>query len=142
MSRSEKLILPRQFLDAMLQHARTELPNECCGVLAGVMDADVLHVKAWYPLANEAASPTEYHAAKDMFQAVKKMRADGHDIVAIYHSHPTTAPIPSRKDLERNFYGDDVVHFIIGLQEPEPLVRGWWLMETEFAEANWQIIEA
>ena len=75
-------------------------------------------------------------------EAIKAMRAAGHEIVAVYHSHPSSEPVPSRKDLERNYYGDTVVHFIIGLAGAEPVVRGWWLTETAFAEANWQIIEA
>lgn len=148
--------MPRQFLDAMIQHARTELPNECCGLLAGARDGDVLRVEARHELVNEAASPTEYFAAKSMFAATKKMREFSHEIVAIYHSHPTSAPVPSRKDLERNFYGDSVVHFIIGfyrlfylfplgakayVREPTPLVRGWWLTETTFEETVWQVVE-
>ncbi len=126
----------------MVQHARTELPNECCGLLAGVHDSDTLIVQAWYPLVNEAASPIEYRSEpRSMFQAVKAMRPAGQDIVAIYHSHPTSAPIPSKTDMER-FYSPEVVHFIIGMQGPEPLVRGWWLTDSTFEEASWRIVEA
>src|SRR5262249_26148178 len=125
----------------MLQHAQTELPNECCGLLAGVRDGDVLRVAAWHPLVNEAASPVEYVSEpRSMFLATKEMRKAGHDIVAIYHSHPTSAPSPSWTDLERR-YSPDVVHFIIGLMKAEPIVRGWWLSETTYEEAAWQIVE-
>ena len=64
-----------------------------------------------------------------MFQATKEMRKQGQEILAIYHSHPTSAPTPSRTDLER-CYSPDVVHFIVGMAGPKPLVRGWWLTET------------
>jgi proteasome lid subunit RPN8/RPN11 len=101
----------------------------------------VLRVLAVHLLVNEADSPTEYHAEKSVFEATKAMRQAGHDIVAIYHSHPTSEPIPSKKDLERNFYGDCVVHFIIGLAGPTPLLRGWWLTESAFEEAAWEIID-
>jgi proteasome lid subunit RPN8/RPN11 len=127
----------------MIQHAQTELPNECCGQLAGVRDGAVLRALAWHPLVNKSESPeTEYEGTPDsLIKAHKEMRERGHDIVAIYHSHPTSKPIPSKKDLERNGHGDCVVHFIIGLQGPEPIVRGWWLAETTFAEAAWEIVE-
>jgi [CysO sulfur-carrier protein]-S-L-cysteine hydrolase len=125
----------------MVEHAQAELPNECCGLLAGVRDGDTLRVEAWHPLVNEAGSPIEYHAEKSLFQAVKEMREHGHDIVAIYHSHPSSAPVPSKKDMQRNFYGDAVVHFIVGLDGPEPVLRGWWLQEDEFDEAVWEIVE-
>jgi [CysO sulfur-carrier protein]-S-L-cysteine hydrolase len=125
----------------MIQHARTELPNECCGLLAGKRDGETLRVEAWHALVNEAASPVEYRSEpRSMFNAIKEMRKQQHDIVAIYHSHPTSEPIPSRTDLER-FYSSDVVHFIIGLKGADPLVRGWWLTESAFEEATWRIVE-
>lgn len=142
LSRSEHLLLPRHLYIAMVQHARTEYPNECCGLLAGVREGDVLRVLARHPLINEAASPVEYLSApRSMFDAEKARRQAGHDFLAIYHSHPTSEPIPSKTDLERN-YSPDVLNFIIGLSGPEPSVRGWWLTESEFAEAAWQIVEA
>ena len=125
----------------MLQQARAELPNDCCGVLAGIREETVLRVAQWHPLVNEAASPVEYLSEpRSMFEATKAMRKAGHEILAIYHSHPTSAPTPSRTDLAR-YYSSDVIHFIIGLNEPEPLVRGWWLTETSFEEAAWEIVE-
>ena len=141
LSRSEHLLLPRPLYEVMLQHAHTELPNECCGLLAGVRAGDELRVEARYPLINEAASPVEYQSEpRSMFEATKAMRQAGHEILAIYHSHPTSEPTPSRTDLAR-YYSSDVVHFIIGLSGPTPLVRGWWLTESEFAEVAWEIVE-
>lgn len=141
LSRSGRLLLPRRILRAMVEHAQAELPNECCGLLVGEVDDGVLRARAWYPLVNEAASPIAYRSEPgSMFGAVKDMRASGYEVVAIYHSHPTSAPIPSRTDLEQN-YSSDVVNFIIGLQESPPLMRGWWLTETTFKEAAWEIVE-
>ena len=96
MSRSEHLLLPSPLYEAMLQHAHTELPNECCGLLAGVREGEVLRVLAIHPLINEAASPIEYRSEpRSMFEAVREMRKCDHEILAIYHSHPTSEPIPS-----------------------------------------------
>ena len=124
----------------MLQHAHTELPNECCGLLAGVREGEVLRVLAIHPLINEAASPIEYRSEpRSMFEAVREMRKCDHEILAIYHSHPTSEPIPSRTDLAR-YYSSDVVHFIIGLSDTEPLLRAWWLTETAYEEAAWKVV--
>jgi proteasome lid subunit RPN8/RPN11 len=124
----------------MVQHAQSELPNECCGLLAGVREGDVLRVEKHYPLVNEAASPIEYRSEpRSMLQADRAMRALNLDVVAVYHSHPTSAPIPSRTDLERN-YMPDVVQFIISVQDAEPLMRGWWLTDDHYEEASWQIV--
>jgi proteasome lid subunit RPN8/RPN11 len=126
----------------MVAHARAELPNECCGLLAATVGSGQRaagSVKRCYPLVNELASPAEYLSEPtSMFRAVKDMRARGLDIVAVYHSHPTTEPVPSRKDLERR-YSEDVVHFIISLRDREPSMRAWWLREDQFTEADWEL---
>ena len=130
----------------MLSHAKAELPNECCGLLAGrtpeerAMPGDpVARVQACYPLVNAAASPVEYLSEpRSIFEAVREMRRLGLEIVAAYHSHPTSEPVPSRKDRERN-YSADVMNLIISLKGDEPVVRGWWLTEQGFREAKWEV---
>jgi proteasome lid subunit RPN8/RPN11 len=126
----------------MLAHAQSEYPNECCGILGGIVDADqrILHVRKHYRLVNEAASPVEYYAVRSLLEADKDMRACDYEMVAVYHSHPTSAPIPSRTDLQRSEYYTHVIHFIIGLQEPTPVMRGWWLSPSEYQEAMWKIV--
>jgi proteasome lid subunit RPN8/RPN11 len=141
LSRSEQLLLPRSLYDAMIQHAQADLPNECCGLLAGYRAEADLRAEAILPLVNESASPVAYQSEpRSMFQADRIMRAAGHEMVAIYHSHPTSEPVPSRTDLAQ-YYSSDVVHFIIGLKNAEPELRGWWLTETTYAEAAWTIVD-
>ena len=141
MSTPIRLLLPRQLLAEMIAHAQAELPNECCGLLAGTIATDgIARIQRRYSLVNALASPTEYESdPKSMFDAVRNMRTLGIDIVAVYHSHPTSEPVPSRKDRERNYLGE-VVHFIVGLNGKEPDTRGWWLNADTHAEAAWEII--
>jgi proteasome lid subunit RPN8/RPN11 len=138
------LQVPRRFVEEMVAHARTELPNECVGLLAGRFGEAtaaggerVGRVERRYPLVNAAASPREYLSdPKSMFAAMKDMWAHGLDVLAVYHSHPTSAAVPSRTDLERN-YSPEVVNFIISMQGTEPDVRGWWLTDRDHREAEW-----
>jgi len=133
-----RLMIPRPLLDAVLAHARAALPNECCGLLGGVVEAGVGRVTQHFPVGNDLASPTEYAAnARDMLAASRATRAAGTDVLAIYHSHPTSDPVPSRKDVERNFWGETAVHLIIGLAGDEPDVRAWWLTESGYRPADW-----
>src|SRR5947209_4858139 len=130
-----RLLLPRQLYEEMVAQAVAELPNECCGLLAGRMEdppqaeppaQDVWRVARRYPLINKTASPIEYFAdEKSLIHAHLEMRRLGLDLLAVYHSHPISQPVPSRKDLEMNYQGD-VVHFIISLQTGQPNMRGWW----------------
>ena len=134
-----RLEVPRAVFEAILEQARAELPNECCGLLAGTVEGEVGRVVERYALVNELASPVEFVSEPGgNFAADKDMRRKRLDVLAVYHSHPTTAPVPSRKDLARN-YSKDVVNLIISLAGPEPVVRGWWLTETDYREAEWTV---
>ena len=125
-----RLALPRSILDAMIAHARRDLPNECCGLLAGGIEGGTGRVTQHFPIRNDLASPTEYlTSARDLLNAMKAVRAAGTDVLALYHSHPTSEPVPSRKDHERNEWGDAAAHVIISLQGEEPDVRAWWMGE-------------
>jgi proteasome lid subunit RPN8/RPN11 len=92
------------------------VPNECCGLLAGVIEDGVGLVRQQFPIRNDLASPTEYATnPRDMLDTSKATRAAGTEVLAIYHSHPTSGPVPSRRDVEGNWWGESVVHVIIGI---------------------------
>jgi len=124
----------------MLWHARAEAPLECCGLLAGVIREDgVGEVRLRYPLLNAAASPVEFESEpRSHFSADKDIRRQGLEVLAVYHSHPTSEPVPSRKDLARN-YSPDVVNLIVSLATTPPVIRAWWLSAEDYRAAEWTI---
>jgi proteasome lid subunit RPN8/RPN11 len=139
-----RLQLPRRLYEEMVAQAVAELPNECCGLLAGSVTAaggvPLGRVVRRYPLVNAAASPVEYLSeSRSLFTAVRTIRPLGLDIVAVYHSHPTSEPVPSRKDLHNNYY-TEAVHFIISLGGEAPEMRGWWLTSEDYREADWELV--
>jgi proteasome lid subunit RPN8/RPN11 len=134
-------VLPAQFIEAMFAQAQAEGPNECCGLLAGRVADGLGRVVQRYPLRNAAASPVEFVSeAQDMFAAVRDMHRRGLDILAVYHSHPASPAVPSRKDRERN-YSPEIVNLIISLQGATPTLRGWWLTADTATEAQWEAEE-
>jgi proteasome lid subunit RPN8/RPN11 len=136
-----RLVIPRPLHAEMVAQAVDEAPLECCGVLAGTVTDGVGMVAARYPLANAAASPTEYESdGRAMFDAWRDMRQRGIDVLAVYHSHPTSLPVPSNTDLARN-YSESVINLIIGLQAFPPDVRGWWLTASNYREADWDVVD-
>ena len=142
------LLLPRPLYQEMLAQARAELPNECCGLLAGRILEPLQpgvpvrgQVIRCYPLVNEAASPTEYLSEpRSMFAAVRAMDREGLALLAVYHSHPTSDPVPSRTDRERN-YSAEVINLILSLKTEEPLTRAWWLTAEDYREAEWVVTD-
>src|SRR5262245_26943952 len=137
-----RLLIPRPILAAMVAQAAAELPNECCGLLGGSKTADgQLQANTVHPLVNAAASPTAYESEpRSMFQAMRALRKSCQDVVAIYHSHPSSPPVPSRHDLALS-WGKQIVNLIISLQTAQPEVRGWWLTATDYREADWECVD-
>jgi proteasome lid subunit RPN8/RPN11 len=122
----------------VVAHARAEAPHECCGLLAGHIENGIGFATVRFPITNALASPTEYETdARDLFAAFRALRAGGLELLAVYHSHPASEPVPSRRDVARNTYGETVVHLIVGLGSAEPTVRAWWITETGYREAEW-----
>ena len=131
----DPLVIPREHLDAMVKHCVREAPLECCGLLGGVKPV----VSSFHPLRNASRSETRYDAdPKDLIAAVQALRARGAEILAIYHSHPRWAAIPSQTDLRENHYGE-VPRIIVSLLSDEPEVRAWRLDPESFAELPWSI---
>jgi [CysO sulfur-carrier protein]-S-L-cysteine hydrolase len=135
-----RLILAEPLLDTVIEHARAELPNECCGLLAGLIKDGVGFATERITIANDLKSPTAYFTnARDLFEAFRRMRNDKIELLAVYHSHPSSGPLPSRRDEEENTYGDTVVHLIVGLVDEEPIIQAWWLSETGYREAVFEV---
>jgi [CysO sulfur-carrier protein]-S-L-cysteine hydrolase len=146
-----RLRIPEAIVRQMVEHAVAESPNECCGILGGKFEGlrNADHGAAGCPLAkvdrcfrliNEAASPVEFLSeARSLFQAMRELRDLHLEMLAIYHSHPASDPIPSVKDRQRN-YSDDVANLIVSLNGPKPLIRAWWLTKSSQTEAEWDCV--
>jgi proteasome lid subunit RPN8/RPN11 len=97
-------------------HAAEEAPNECCGVIVlrdGVADR---YVRG----RNALASPYRYELEID--PAVWFLEDEGYEL-AVFHSHPETAPIPSRTDRELSGLWAGRPFVIYGLALDE--LRAW-----------------
>jgi proteasome lid subunit RPN8/RPN11 len=131
-----RLVVPDALLEEVIEHARQGAPLECCGLLAGHVANGVGVVTSRFTIANELRSQSDYLTnAGDMFRAFRAMRTTGEELLAIYHSHPTSAPVPSARDIAGNTYGESVVHVIVSLAREAPEVRAWWLTEAGSREA-------
>ena len=90
---------------------------------------------------NSLQSRIEYESEPtSLLTAYRAMNEEKLDLVEVYHSHPTSHPVPSQKDLSRRGFYEDVIHFILSLTTDPPSMRGWWLSETDYREAQWEIV--
>jgi proteasome lid subunit RPN8/RPN11 len=105
---AESAVIAQSVLEAISAEAARQREIECCGLLGG-RDGMITSI---YPAANVLASGTAYEIApKDLFRIMRQMRADGVELMGIYHSHPTGDNSPSPTDIARAFY-PGAIHFI------------------------------
>ncbi len=132
------LQLPQEISLSLIEHARREVPNECCGLLAGHPDGRVTHA---LPLVNRLESPVQFESEpRSMFEAMKQMRKLGIEMLAVYHSHPLSHPMPSRIDWINN-YSDYVQNLIIGKEKDEWQLQSWWITSGLGFERAEMVIE-
>jgi proteasome lid subunit RPN8/RPN11 len=117
----DRLIIPKHILEVMFSHCRAGSPNEACGILAGMGN----EVSKIYPMDNSEKSPVSYLMnSQEQFRVMKDIRENRLEMVAIFHSHPSSPPYPSPKDVSLAFY-EDSAYVIVGLTEREPVIKAF-----------------
>jgi [CysO sulfur-carrier protein]-S-L-cysteine hydrolase len=129
--------IPRQLLDELIAHARTDAPNECCGMIAS-RDGEAVAV---HRATNAAASPLRYEIeGREQYRIQTAIEDAGLDLGAIYHSHTRSAPEPSQTDINLAFY-PDALYVIVGLESGEPDVRAWRIAGGQVSEAGLEVVD-
>jgi proteasome lid subunit RPN8/RPN11 len=122
----------RELYDEMIDHAREEAPNECCGML-GSRNGRVIRL---YRAQNAAASPLRYEIdGADQYRIQMDIDAADLELGAIYHSHTRTDPYPSQTDINLAFY-PEALYVIVGLSDDEPQVRAYSIRDGRVAETE------
>ena len=127
--------LSRALYDEMVEHARAEAPNECCGMVA-TSDGQAVKV---YRAVNAAASPLRYEIdGAEQYRIQMDIDDAGHDLGAIYHSHTRSKPYPSQTDINLAFY-PEALYVIVGLAGDEPEVRAFQIRDGQVTEAELEV---
>ncbi|MFH7319309.1 M67 family metallopeptidase [Desulfurivibrio sp. D14AmB] len=126
------MILPiaEKVITALLAHGRRDEPNEACGYLAARDGVVCRH----FELTNIDAAPDHYTMdPAEQFAVIRQIRAEGLQLVAVYHSHPATPARPSLEDL-RLAHDPKMVYVIVSLMAGVAPVRAFKInagVETE-----------
>jgi proteasome lid subunit RPN8/RPN11 len=114
------VVVAEAIREELLEHAREEAPNEACGLVV-LRDGAALRYERG---RNAAASPYRFQLEID--PRVWFLEDEGYQL-AVFHSHPTSPPRPSRTDVEQ-----------IGLWEGRPYL----ILSADTGElAAWRITE-
>ena len=124
--------LPARIRDEMVEHARSDVPYETCGLLAS--DADGALVGHW-TVANADRSMTWFRMdPKDQLRAMRAMDDQDLEWSGIWHCHTHTEAFPSATDIEQSSYWPGIVAVIVSLQDPEPVIRAFDISEDNVTE--------
>jgi proteasome lid subunit RPN8/RPN11 len=122
------VVVPAEIREELVAHAREEAPNEACGLIAfrdGVAER-------YLPGENALRSPYRFELRPrdpaDFF-----LEDEGYEL-AVFHSHPETAPRPSRTDVQNIGLWENRPYLILGLASGE--LAGWRIRDGVVEELD------
>lgn len=129
--------LSQSIVNEILEHAREGFPDEICGLAAGKNGT----ISRIYRTTNIDKSSISYMMEpSEQFKAFKDMRNEGLELMAIYHSHPTSQSYPSQTDVRLAFY-PEVVYLIVSLQKVDsPTIKGFRIVDGKISEDELVVI--
>lgn len=139
--------IPAGIVQAIIDHARAEYPNEACGVIIGSASAaSGGEPDRWVATANRAASPYRYEIDPDDLLRLTIETEEADEVFwAIVHSHTHTPARPSPTDIGLAFY-PEALYILVSLSEDEadptsgsPSVRAWRIFEGGVYEVELRV---
>lgn len=124
--------IARTLIDEMVAHAREDLPNECCGLIAGVGDEATGTIR----VVNSAASPLRYEMdPQGQFNGLRTIEDGGAELLGIYHSHTKSAAYPSQTDVNQAVAWPEQIYVIVSLADGEqPDVKAYLLKDFQITD--------
>ena len=132
----QKILINQQVINAIIDHAKREMPCEACGYLAAQNGSIIKH----YELTNLDKADDHFSMdPREQFAAIKDMRNHDLKLVAVYHSHPETPARPSEEDI-RLAYDPDISYVIVSLAEPEATIKSFEIRQGNVTPEEIEII--
>ncbi len=129
--------IARPLLDQIIDHARRDAPNECCGVVRAREGA----AESVHETENVVASPLRFEIdGMELFRLLDEFEAGGSELAAVYHSHVRTEPYPSQTDINFADRWPGLEWIIVGLGGDEPLVRSYTIEGGRVHEVELEVV--
>jgi proteasome lid subunit RPN8/RPN11 len=130
------MIIEKQIINKLIEHARKDTPIEACGYLAGKDGVASLQI----PLTNVDASAEHFSLSpSEQFSAIRKIRELGLKLHAVYHSHPQSPSRPSQEDI-RLAFDPEILYVIISLLNGNETVAAFRIINGAVTEETVEII--
>ena len=117
-------MIPPEVRRELVAHAREEDPNEACGLVL-LRDG---RAERYEPGRNAAASP--YRFELDVNPELWFLEDDGYEL-AVFHSHLSSPPRPSRTDVENIGLWEGRPYLIYSLREDD--LAAWTIQDGQIA---------
>ena len=135
------IYLKKSDYEKILEHAKSELPNEACGLIAGEINGEDKIIKKVYLLTNIDRSNEHFSLnPKEQLSAIKDMRAQNLVPLGNWHSHPESPSRPSDED-KRLAYDSKASYMILSLMDIENPVLNSFKIQGDKAEKETLVIE-
>lgn len=119
--------------ERILEHAKSVVPEEACGLIAGTIEEGNKIIRKVYILTNIDHSNEHFTLdPKEQLAAVKDMRANGFAPLGNWHSHPESPSRPSEED-KRLAYDSKASYMILSLMDADNPVLNSFHIEGDVA---------
>jgi proteasome lid subunit RPN8/RPN11 len=126
--------ISRALADEIVAHARADLPNECCGIIASRNGAAVKVYRAH----NIHQSPLRFEIdSRDLIKIYSEIEESGDELGSMYHSHTKSPAYPSQTDV--NFAQDwpGLIWLIVSLADRRaPEIRAFQINGPDIEEVE------
>ena len=122
--------ISQKFIDQMIEHSKSEDPNECCGILAGT-NGDISKL---YKIRNASPSPYRYVMdPQEMLTSIQDADENGIDLVAFYHSHTHSPAYPSETDTRMAVESGwvDFCYVLVSLEDDDKPVVRFYVIDSD-----------
>jgi len=127
--------IPRKITNQLLHLAQLSPNAEVCGLIGG-KNGIPSHC---YPVTNAAAQPQQHFLldTREQIAALARIREQGEELFAIYHSHPSAPAQPSALDLDMAEGYENALYLIISLNTKGILeMRGFSIRDKTAQEVG------
>ncbi|MHB8111465.1 MAG: M67 family metallopeptidase [Syntrophorhabdaceae bacterium] len=131
------MIIEKDVANHIVAHAGHDAPIEACGYLLGKDGRITRH----YPMSNAEGREDHFtFVPEEQFDAYKKARREGYEIIGAYHSHPVTPARPSEEDIKL-LSDPDLLYVIVSLKDGVTTIKGFYIRDGKVKEEQLVIEE-